>query len=225
MNTLEQKRHLDHIIERIEKARLRVSDHHIVKIVAASKYVDDSAIRSLYTIGQRAFGENKVQDLMSKSEALDDLPIEWHFIGSLQKNKINHLLALNPHLLHSIDSLELAHAINERLGREGKTLRALVQVNSAYEESKSGFAPEEFLECYGQISSECPNLHLQGIMSIGAHTDDQTTVKRSFETTRTLFDSLSDATVCSMGMSSDFELAIECGSTMVRLGSILFPKP
>lgn len=224
MTTLEQKLHFDRIIERVEKARLRVNDHHIVKIVAASKYVDAEAIKSLYAIGQRAFGENKVQDLMSKSEALDELPIEWHFIGTLQKNKINHLLSVRPHLLHSIDSLELAHALNERLEREDRTLRALVQINSAYEASKSGFLPEEINEKYLQIMQECPRLQLQGVMSIGAHVEEPAIVRKSFETTRRIFETLPKATVCSMGMSGDFELAIECGSNMVRLGSILFQK-
>lgn len=224
MTTLEQKLHFDRIIERVEKARLRVNDHHIVKIVAASKYVDAEAIKSLYEIGQRAFGENKVQDLVSKSEALDELPIEWHFIGTLQKNKINHLLSVRPHMIHSIDSLDLAYALNERLERENQTLRALVQVNSAYEESKSGFTPEEFADHYARIREECPRLHLQGVMSIGAHVDDPTTVRKSFETTRRIFETLPHANICSMGMSSDFELAIECGSNMVRLGSVLFPK-
>ncbi len=222
MTQLEHKRHFDTIIERIEKARLRVSDHHIVKIVAASKYVGVEEIKALYSIGQRAFGENKVQDMKSKVETLEDLPLEWHFIGNLQKNKINALLSLNPQLLHSIDSLDIAHALNDRLTRDGKTLRALVQVNSAYEESKSGFTPEEFNDAYAQIIEQCPALHLQGIMSIGAHTDEIDVVKKSFELTRSLFDELPNATICSMGMSGDFELAIECGSTMVRLGSILF---
>lgn len=224
MTLLEHKRHLDAIIERVEKARLRVNDHHIVKIVAASKYVDTEAIRSLYEIGQRAFGENKVQDLVAKSEALDELPLEWHFIGTLQKNKINHLLSVRPHLIHSIDSLELAHALNDRLERENMTLRGLVQINSAYEKSKSGFLPEETHEKYLQIIQECPRLHLQGVMSIGAHVDDQATIQKSFETTRRIFETLPNATICSMGMSGDFELAIECGSNLIRLGSILFPK-
>ncbi|OHD84099.1 YggS family pyridoxal phosphate-dependent enzyme [Sulfuricurvum sp. RIFCSPLOWO2_12_FULL_43_24] len=224
MTTLEQKLSFDRIIERVEKARLRVNDHHIVKIVAASKYVDAEAIRSLYAIGQRAFGENKVQDLVTKSEALNELPIEWHFIGTLQKNKINHLLSVRPHLLHSIDSLELAQALNERLEREDMTLRALIQINSAYEESKSGFFPEEINEKYAQIMQECPRLHLQGVMSIGAHVEEPAIVRKSFETTRRIFETLPQASVCSMGMSGDFEMAIECGSTMVRLGSILFPK-
>jgi PLP dependent protein len=222
MNTLEQKRHFDAIIEKIERARIRVSEHHIVKIVAASKYVDADAIRDLYAIGQRAFGENKVQDLKTKADLLDELPLEWHFIGTLQKNKINQLLTIRPHIIHSIDSLELAHALQERLVREKQTLRALVQVNSAYEESKSGFTPEEFIDNYAQIASQCPNIHLQGIMSIGAHTEDTKIVQKSFETTRNLFEKLPNAITCSMGMSSDFELAIQCGSNLVRLGSILF---
>ena len=223
MTTLEHKLHFDRIIERIEKARLSVDGHHIVKIVAASKYVDADAVATLYSIVQRAFGENRVQDLVAKSQTLSELPIEWHFIGTLQKNKINHLLSVNPFLVHSIDSLDLARALNERLEREDKNLRALVQVNSAYEESKSGFSPETYLEHYAQIHEECPRLRLQGIMSIGAHCDDPKIVAKSFETTHALFEKLPNATVCSMGMSSDFELAIRCGANMVRLGSVLFP--
>lgn len=224
MTTLEQKLAFDRIIERVEKARLRVNDHHIVKIVAASKYVDAEAIKALYEIGQRAFGENKVQDLITKTEVLEELPIEWHFIGTLQKNKINHLLSVRPHLIHSIDTIELAHALNERLERENMSLRALIQINSAYEASKSGFLPEEIGDKYAQILEECPRLQLQGVMSIGAHVDDPTIIKKSFETTRRIFETLPQASICSMGMSGDFEMAIECGSTMVRLGSILFPK-
>lgn len=222
MTTLEQKLHFDTIIEKIEKARLRVSDHHIVKIVAASKYVGTQEIESLYNIGQRAFGENKVQDMKTKVEALQEYPLEWHFIGNLQKNKINQLLSLDPYLIHSIDSLDLAIALNERLEREGKKLRALVQINSAFEESKSGFHPDEFLERYAQITAQCPHLQLMGIMSIGAHTDETKTIQKSFEITHSLYQKLPNATVCSMGMSGDFELAIQCGSNLIRLGSILF---
>lgn len=224
MTQLEYKRHFDAIIERVEKARLRVNNHHIVKIVAASKYVDADAIKTLYDIGQRAFGENKVQDLVIKSQKLEELPLEWHFIGNLQKNKINHLLSLSPHLVHSIDSLELARALNERLERNNMNIKALVQINSAYEASKSGFLPEEVIDQYAQIVEECPRLQLQGVMSIGAHSEDISIITKSFETTRRIFETLPNAKICSMGMSGDFELAIECGSTMIRLGSILFPK-
>jgi len=224
MTTLQYKRHLDGVIERIEKARLGVSDHHIVKMVAVSKYVDDVAIKALYAIGQRAFGENKVQSLQFKATALEALPLEWHFIGSLQKNKINGLIALNPALIHSIDSVELALALNERLFREGKKVSALIQINSAYESTKSGFLPEASQDAYAQIHEQCPHIQLKGVMSIGAHTDDRATIQKSFERTQSLFEQLPNATICSMGMSEDFELAIACGSTLVRLGSILFPQ-
>jgi hypothetical protein len=201
-----------------------VSEHHIVKIVAVSKYVDSEAVASLYEIGQRAFGENRVQDLKSKMERLEDLPLEWHFIGSLQKNKINQLIDLDPFLMQSLHSLELAQALDKRLEAKGKTMECLLQINSAKEETKSGVMPEEAKDLYAQIAETCPRIDLRGVMSIGAHTDDKTAVTKSFETTRRIFDGLEGAETCSMGMSGDFELAIECGSTMVRLGSILFPE-
>ncbi|MEJ2501682.1 MAG: YggS family pyridoxal phosphate-dependent enzyme, partial [Campylobacterales bacterium] len=217
MTQTEYKIYIDHIIDRIEKARIRVSEHHIVKIVAVSKYVDSEAVASLYEIGQRAFGENRVQDLKSKMERLEDLPLEWHFIGSLQKNKINQLIDLDPFLMQSLHSLELAQALDKRLEAKGKTMECLLQINSAKEETKSGVMPEEAKDLYAQIAETCPRIDLRGVMSIGAHTDDKTAVTKSFETTRRIFDGLEGAETCSMGMSGDFELAIECGSTMVRL--------
>ncbi len=224
MTELEYKLHIDDVIRRVEEARLRVSGHHIVKIVAVSKYVDSEAVKRLYEIGQRAFGENRVQDLRQKSQKLEDLPLEWHFIGNLQKNKINNLLDINPFLFQALDSIELAHELQKRLEKRDMKLETLLQINSAKEETKHGFMPEEAKEAYLQIKEECPNIDLRGVMSIGAHTDDRQKIKDSFETTYRIYDELPDATICSMGMSGDFELAIECGSNMVRLGSIMFPK-
>ena len=224
MNQTEYKLYIDDVIRRVEEARLRVSGHHIVKIVAVSKYVDSEAIKRLYEIGQRAFGENRVQDLRQKSQELEDLPLEWHFIGNLQKNKINNLLDINPFLFQALDSIELAHELQKRLEKRDMKLETLLQINSAKEESKHGFMPEVAKEAYLQIKEECPNIDLKGVMSIGAHTDDRQKIKDSFETTYRIYDELPDATICSMGMSGDFELAIECGSNMVRLGSIMFPK-
>jgi pyridoxal phosphate enzyme (YggS family) len=224
MNTIDYKIHIDHVIDRIEKARISVSEHHIVKIVAVSKYSDADAVRDLYAIGQRAFGENRVQDLAAKSETLDDLPLEWHFIGNLQKNKINQLIGLNPFLFQSLDSAELAEALQQRLLARGNyTMDCLLQINTAKEATKSGVMPEEAKDVYQQIAETCPNINLKGVMTIGAHTDDQDAVRSSFEQTRAIYDSLEGATVCSMGMSGDFELAIRCGSNMVRLGSVMFP--
>ena len=224
MNDTEYKLYIDDVIRRVESARLRVSGHHIVKILAVSKYSKSSEIEKLYKIGQRAFGENKVQDLEKKAQELEDLPLEWHFIGNLQKNKINKLLAINPALFQGLDSLELAHELQKKLQAKEMHLDSLLQINSAKEESKHGVLPEDALEVYKTIQKECPNINLKGVMSIGAHSDDKELVKQSFLTTHTIFKQLEGATICSMGMSGDFELAIECGSNMVRLGSIMFNK-
>jgi pyridoxal phosphate enzyme (YggS family) len=217
-------KNLDDVITKVEGARLRISEHHIVKIIAISKYSSIEDIKILYEAGQRAFGENKVQDLKTKSEELKDLPIEWHFVGTLQKNKINNLIDLNPTLIHSLDSLDLAIELNKKLEIKNKKLSALLQINSAYEETKSGVSPKVAIETYKQIIEQCPNIILKGVMSIGAHTEDEKIIKESFKTTKKIYDELVPlgAKYCSMGMSSDFELAIACGSNMIRVGSTLF---
>ena len=224
MTELDYKLHIDSVVRRIEFARLQVSDHHIVKTIAVSKYSTSDEIEKLYNIGQRAFGENKVQDLKLKSQELEDLPIEWHFIGNLQKNKINNLLDIDPSLFHALDSIELALELQKKLQARDMKLECLLQINSAREESKHGFMPDDAIDAYKQIQQECPNINLKGVMSIGAHSDNQEEIRRSFETTHQIYNQLENATICSMGMSGDFELAIECGSNMVRLGSVMFNK-
>jgi pyridoxal phosphate enzyme (YggS family) len=214
----------DEILTTIENVRVRVNQHQIVKIVAASKSADVRMIEAMYNIGQRAFGENRIQDMSDKVSALEYLPLEWHFIGRLQTNKINQLIDLNPSLMHSLNSLELAKEMDKRLHVKGKTMPVLLQINSAYEEQKAGILPEAALETYEQIVFTCKNLELKGIMSIGAHSEEQKVIQKSFEMTYRLFETLQPkgAKYCSMGMSGDYELAIECGSNMLRLGSILF---
>jgi pyridoxal phosphate enzyme (YggS family) len=224
MNKLTATKNLDEIITKVEGARLRISEHHIVKIIGISKYSTSADVKTLYEAGQRAFGENKVQDLKQKMEELDELPIEWHFVGTLQKNKINNLIDLNPTLIQSLDSLDLALELNKKLETKNKKLSALLQINSAYEETKSGVMPEVALEVYKQVIELCPNIILKGVMSIGAHVEDEKIIKESFKTTKKIFDEVVPfgAKYCSMGMSSDFELAITCGSNMIRVGSTLF---
>ncbi|MCF6339584.1 MAG: YggS family pyridoxal phosphate-dependent enzyme [Sulfurimonas sp.] len=224
MNEIEYKIYIDDVIRRVEYARVRVSGHHIVKIVAISKYSTTQEIKNLYNIGQRAYGENKVQDLKSKSNELEELPLEWHFVGNLQKNKINNLLNINPTLFHALDSLELAYELQKKLEVKDMILDTLIQINSAKEESKHGFMPEIAAQTYAKIQKDCPNINLRGVMSIGAHSDERAIVKESFDITYNIYKELDGATICSMGMSGDYELAIECGSNMVRLGSVLFPK-
>lgn len=224
MNELEYKRHIDTIIDRIEQARIKVSEHHIVKIVAVSKYNEAEDIAKLYNIGQRAFGENRVQDLVAKQAELEALPLEWHYIGNLQRNKLNALIKADPFLFQSLDSIDLANALQRRLHDKEMTMDCLLQINSAKEETKSGVLPEKALEVFAYIRKNCPNINLKGVMSIGAHTDDQAVIRESFETTYKIYEQLEDVSICSMGMSGDFELAIECGSNMIRLGSVMFPK-
>ncbi len=216
----------DEILTNIEKVRLRVNQHQIIKIIAVSKNVDSKAVEDMYSIGQRAFGENRVQDYKLKAETLESLPLEWHFIGRLQKNKINTLIDLNPSLMHSCSSLEMAKEIDKRLEIKGKTMNVLLQINSAYEEQKAGVLPENALEVYDEIISTCKNIKLRGVMSIGAHTDDDETVRKSFEITHNIFKILEPkgAKYCSMGMSSDYCLAVECGSNMLRIGSTFFNR-
>ncbi len=215
---------LDKIIWDIEEARLKRSEHLIVQLCVVSKYTEIENIKTLYELGQRNFGENQVQQLEARNKALEDLPIAWHMIGTLQKNKINKLIDSNPVLLQSLDSLDLAEALNKRLEVKGKKMSALLQINSSGEETKSGVEPEAAKDIYQEIQERFKNIELKGVMTIGAHTDDAGLIKKSFETTYQIFDSLKNdgATICSMGMSSDFKLAIECGSNMVRIGSRLF---
>lgn len=214
---------LEVAIEKIEKARLLFDAKHIVQIVAVSKGVDADRIKELYGEGQRAYGESKVQDLAAKAEILQDLPLDWHFIGRIQTNKINKLLDVGSGLIHSVDSFETAIEIDNRAKEKGVVQRALLQINSANEESKAGVSPETINEEYLKIK-ELKNIALCGIMTIGAHTEDAAIIQKSFEITYKIFDSLKKegATICSMGMSSDYELAIRSGSNLVRLGSILF---
>lgn len=224
MNKDQAIHNLDSVIARVENARLKLSHHHIVKIIGISKYSTANDIKTLYEAGQRAFGENKVQDLKQKSQELEELPLEWHFVGRLQSNKINNLIDLNPTLVQSLDSLELALELQKKLEAKHKTLSCLLQINSAYEESKTGVMPEVAIQTYKEIQTNCPNIKLKGVMSIGAHVEDSSVIKKSFETTKKIFDELQPlgAIYCSMGMSGDFELAISCGSNMIRVGSTLF---
>ena len=220
------RKNLDEVIWNIEQARVEVSEHHIVKLVAVGKYSDEESIKTLYELGQRAFGENQVQQLEKRSQNLDTLPIEWHMLGHLQSNKINKLLEIRPTLLQSLDSIKLAQSINKKLVERDQRLNALLQINSANEESKSGVTVDEAIDIYQQIKEECPNINLKGVMSIGAYTEDTKKIQKSFELTHSIYEKLvkDGATVCSMGMSNDYELAIKCGSNLVRIGSKIFKE-
>ena len=229
------RQNLKSIQDKIQKySQIYTQKHNIksheIKLIAVSKYHSTQEILALHSLGQCCFGENKVQDLRQKIGEIDSKslvsnnPIEWHFIGTLQRNKINSLLALRPALIHSIDSLPLALAIDEKCLELDIIQPVLLQVNSANEPSKHGFSLECAKEAFLEIKDRAKNLNLCGVMTIGAHSDDRNKINDSFAITKELYDSLSSAgaSVLSMGMSGDFDLAIQNGANMLRIGSALF---
>ena len=172
MSILEKEQlraNLDEVIWNIEESRITVSEHHIVKLVTVAKYTQEENIKTLYELGQRAFGENQVQQLKERMHTLEDLPIEWHMIGSLQKNKINNLIDLRPTLMQSVDSMELATELNKKLLAKETKLNCLLQINAAKEESKSGVSSEEAFDIYKTIQESCPQIN------VGSRTRSQPT--------------------------------------------------
>ncbi|WP_291952671.1 YggS family pyridoxal phosphate-dependent enzyme [Campylobacter sp.] len=191
-----------------------------IRLVAASKYANVEQIQILSKQGIIEFGENQVQSLALKKEQLSNFnELKWHFIGNLQSNKINLLIKQKPILWQSCSNLKIAKAVNKRLNYK---LDTLLEINIANEKSKYGIDSTKAIETYLQIKEECLNLNLIGIMCIGSM--DKTKTKESFKQGYKIYEKLQThkAKICSMGMSDDFEIAIDCGSNMVRLGSILF---
>ena len=195
-----------------------------VKLVAVSKFQPVEAIQEAYEAGQRIFGESRAQELAQKAAALPG-DIEWHFIGHLQTNKVKQVI---PHisLMHSMDSHHLLRAIQSEAEKLGIVVPVLMQVHVAAEQTKFGFYPDELLRCAAQLVPQCPNVEVRGIMGMATNTDDMERVARDFDEIRhcsqRLQSILPQATEVSMGMSGDYELALEYGSTMVRIGSSIF---
>ena len=196
------------------------------KLVAVSKSVDTHDVKRLASFGQLDFGENRVQELERKIKGLagisaDYSRLRWHFIGRLQSNKINALLALRPVLWQSCESVDAALSVEKRLSYE---LPCLVQINSANESSKQGVSLNEAVDIYHEICERCKLLKPVGVMSIGANNSDERVIAKSFEDTYKVFESLQKhgAKICSMGMSDDWRIALKCGSNMLRLGRILW---
>jgi len=200
-----------------------------VTLIAVSKTQPVEAIEQAYAGGQRVFGENKVQELVPKHEALPK-DIQWHMIGHLQSNKVKYIAPF-VHLIHGVDSAKLLEEINKQAVKAGRTLDCLLQVHIAEEETKFGFSPEEvtaFLESPGL--SSLGNVRVMGLMGMATFTDNKEQIKREFGSLKTLFDRLKASSLpthvrmqeLSMGMSGDYALAIEQGSTMIRVGTAIF---
>lgn len=196
-----------------------------VTLVAVSKTFPSEAIAEAYQSGLRIFGESRAQEFKGKVTALPD-DIEWHFIGHLQRNKIKYVL---PHarLIHSIDSLALAEAASEYALRHALSVSVLMEVNTSGEEAKYGLSRQEAADTFLKIN-ELPGLELRGLMTIAPFVRDEKKIRASFKMLRRVKEEVSRFTApehtaeLSMGMSADFETAIEEGSTMIRVGTAIF---
>ncbi len=192
-----------------------------VQLICVSKYHPEACIEEAYAAGERDFGESHVQEVVRKQAALPK-DIRWHFIGHLQTNKVRALVPF-VYLIQSVDSLRLLETIEREAARIDRTVSVLLEVHVAREESKSGFAPTE-LEALLEsgVLASMSHIRVQGIMGMATHTDDTQEIHRCFDTLHTLYASHPEWTVLSMGMSEDYPLAVEAGSTMVRVGSKIF---
>jgi pyridoxal phosphate enzyme (YggS family) len=194
-----------------------------VKLVAVSKTKPAEAIREAFAAGQRAFGESYAQELLTKAEALADLPIEWHFIGHLQSNKAK-IAARHAAVVHTVDSASLARELGKRAARERETpLPVLVEVNVGAEPQKSGASPGEIAEVIAAIAAE-PALAVRGLMTVPP-AGDLAVARQTFETLallRNLHGGSAALPELSMGMSADLEVAVACGGTLVRVGTAIF---
>lgn len=196
-----------------------------VNLLAVSKTKPISQICQAYEAGQRDFGENYIQETADKVQQLSHLPeICWHFIGPIQSNKTK-LIANSVSWIHSIDRIKIAKRLNEQRDSNITALNVCLQVNISQEESKSGIDVDQLSEL-AEFVNHCPNLCLRGLMAIPANSTDQEQTRASFIKMQTLFNQLKHqyptVDTLSMGMSGDLELAIECGSTIVRVGSAIF---
>lgn len=196
---------------------------HSVRIIAVTKGHDAKAVRAAVAAGLDAVGENRVQEALSKQDECADVPVEWHLIGTLQRNKARHVLGRFA-LIHSIDRLDLAQEIDRRTDSVA-TQRALVQVNCSDESQKGGVEPDG-LEALLDSLRPLQRLEVRGLMTMAAFTDDELQQRRAFACLRGLRERMQSAGFAlpelSMGMSGDFGVAVEEGATMLRLGTILF---
>lgn len=215
------QRHCEEILRRVGRAP------ESFKLLAVSKLQPVEKIETLYALGQRSFAENYVQEALDKMRSLAALDIEWHLIGTLQRNKVK-LIAGQFSLIHSVDSLKLAQTLSQASLLKSYQQRILLQVNIANEESKSGFKPAELLAAWPALEV-LTNLKICGLMTMPPLTEDPEAVRPYFQETKRMLEHLRKAnsknhplSELSMGTSHDYHIAIEEGATIVRLGTVLF---
>jgi pyridoxal phosphate enzyme (YggS family) len=212
------------IAQQLLKIKASLPAH--VTLVAVSKTKPISDLQVAYDAGQRDFGENKVQELVDKYAVLPK-DIRWHMIGHLQTNKVKYIVPF-VHLIHGVDSLKLLQEIEKQASKVGRKVNTLLQYYIATEETKFGLSAEELEEIVNNKAT-FPHINFCGLMGMASFTDDQNIVSKEFSTLKNVFDTLQltnpfgeSFKTLSMGMSGDYTIAIECGSTMVRVGSSIF---
>jgi PLP dependent protein len=201
-----------------------------VTLVAVSKTKPVSDLMEAYEAGQRIFGENKIQEMSEKWEVMPK-DIQWHMIGHVQTNKVKYMAPFVS-LIHGVDSLKLAQEINKQAQKNNRIIDCLLQVYIAEEESKFGLDEDELNEILKQVQNDrenYKNIRIVGLMGMATFTNNQNQIKKEFSRLKTIFDTYSNLNTkncqlntLSMGMSGDYAIAIECGSTMVRIGSSIF---
>jgi PLP dependent protein len=196
---------------------------HPVRIVAVTKMHPPEAVRAAFSAGLQQIGENRVQEALQKQQALPDLAVEWHLIGTLQRNKARHAAGRFA-LIHSIDRADLAAELHRRMV-PGSVQRVLIQVNCSGEQQKGGIAPDGLLSLLEQMRA-LDRLEVLGLMTMSALTDDEAEQRKAFRLLRDLRDTAQQQgyplSELSMGMSGDYPVAVEEGATMIRLGTVLF---
>jgi pyridoxal phosphate enzyme (YggS family) len=210
---------------RIEnKCRECKRDPHEIKLVAVSKNFGLPEIEEAIRCGIKDFGENRAQELLAKFEALGERVI-WHFIGTLQKNKVKYAVRTAEYI-HSVISKDLAEEIDKQAAKRGIVQKVLIQIKTSYEETKTGAAGKEEIKELFSYCTDAENLELVGLMTMAPFTDDENMIRKSFSDLRILQDELDPQKnilkELSMGMTSDFEIAIEEGATMLRIGFAIF---
>jgi PLP dependent protein len=200
-----------------------------VKLVAVSKFKPEAAILEAYNGGQRVFGENRVQELVAKYQSLPK-DIEWHLIGHLQSNKVKYIVPF-VHLIHSVDSFKLLEAIDKEAIKFKRVVDCLLEVHIAEEDAKFGFSENEIIEMLESVEfKELRNIRICGVMGMATFTDNERQIRKEFLHLSAIFNSIKNkyfnqsSAFCeiSIGMSGDYKLAIECGSTIVRIGTTIF---
>lgn len=200
-----------------------------VTLVAVSKTKPDSLILEAYNLGQKDFGENRVQDMKVKAQRLPK-DIRWHMIGRIQTNKIKDFISY-VHLVHGVDRLKVLSSINNEAKKINRVIDVLIQVHIAKEETKTGFSFDELEEVFSnENQNKFENIRIRGLMGMATFTENQNEIRKEFSMLKKTFENIKKAIyephfdILSMGMSGDFQIAIQEGSTMVRIGTLLFGK-